>query len=134
MAKLSFIICSLVIAVTSAFVAPGPSTRGPSFVAVRSNHVALNMAEDMYWEAEYPPSKVLGPIMSKMPSGLLGCLSLTMLVACVASLGGSFDLYQTPGAAESGNWVKWYYILGSLGGPMSWGLHVASWIQRKNGM
>ena len=39
--------------------------------------------EDMTWEGEYPPSKVLGPIMSKMPSGLLGLLSALSLGVCV---------------------------------------------------
>ena len=90
--------------------------------------------DDMTWEGEYPPSKVLGPIMSKAPSGLLGLLSGLSLLLCVLSCKGSFDLQQMPGAMESGSWVKWYYVLGSFGGPFAWGLHVASWIQRKNGM
>eukprot|EP00591_Stephanopyxis_turris_P004240 CAMPEP_0195515874 /NCGR_PEP_ID=MMETSP0794_2-20130614/6781_1 /TAXON_ID=515487 /ORGANISM="Stephanopyxis turris, Strain CCMP 815" /LENGTH=93 /DNA_ID=CAMNT_0040644365 /DNA_START=214 /DNA_END=495 /DNA_ORIENTATION=+ len=93
------------------------------------------MVEDMTWEGEeYPPSKVLGPIMSKMPSGLLGMISILCAGACIASIAGSAALQQEPGAFENGAWVKWYYILGSFGGPLAWGTHVASWIQRKNGM
>jgi len=93
------------------------------------------MVEDMTWEdEEYPPSKVLGPILSKMPSGLLGMLSVVCLGALVVSISGSAALQQEAGAMSSGSWVKWYYILGSFGGPLAWGLHVASWIQRKNGM
>ena len=92
------------------------------------------MAEDMTWEGEYPPSKVLGPIMSKMPSGLLGLVSLVCAGACAYSIAQSQVLIQEPGALESGSWVKWYYVLGSFAGPFAWGTHVAAWIQRKNGM
>ncbi|GMI43456.1 hypothetical protein TrCOL_g4289 [Triparma columacea] len=90
--------------------------------------------EDMTWEGEYPPSKVLGPIMSKMPSGLLGILSALSLGICVYSCAQSGVLQQEPGAFANGSWVKWYYVLGGFGGPLAWGMHVASWIQRKNGM
>lgn len=94
------------------------------------------MADDdsMYWEAEYPPSKVLGPIMSKMPSGTLGMLSLVFLTICVMSCVDSAALQREAGAIESGEWVKWYNVLGGFGGPLAWGTHVAAWIQRKNGM
>merc|ERR1712087_918078 len=119
MTKLSFLVCSLFIATMGAFAGPGIQVRSPSLSGATMDPVSLSMAEDMYWEGEYPPSKVLGPLMSKMPSGLLGCLSLVFLVACGSSLTGSFELYQQPGAAESGSWVKWYYIVGSLGGPLA---------------
>lgn len=72
--------------------------------------------------------------MSKMPSGMLGMLSIVFLTACVGSCAGSFVLQQEPGALASGSWVKWYYVLGGFGGPLAWGTHVAAWIQRKNGM
>ena len=94
----------------------------------------MNMAEDTYWEGEYPPSKVLGPIMSKMPSGLLGMASIVSLAICAYTCFQSGLLQQEPGAVATGAWVKWQYIVGGFGGPLSWGLHVASWIQRKNGM
>ena len=35
---------------------------------------------------------------------------------------------------ESGAWVKPQYVAMGFGGPLAWGTHVASWIQRKNGM
>lgn len=82
---------------------------------------------------EYPSSEVLGPILSKMPSGVLGIISLVFLSSCGYSLFQSSLLLQEPGAYEDGSWIKWYYVLGSLGGPLAWGTHVASWIQRKNG-
>jgi hypothetical protein len=137
MAKLTFLILSVIVAVSAAF-APMPhsaistqTTTMPSSASFTS----LSMAEDMTWEGEeYPPSKVLGPIMSKMPSGLLGLISVVCATACVLSITGSAALQQEPGAFENGSWVKWYYILGSFGGPLAWGTHVASWIQRKNGM
>lgn len=137
MSKLSFVIVSLIVAMSQAFVPASQvrsSSSSPAAAAFISKTTPLNMAEDMYWEAEYPPSKVLGPIMSKMPSGVLGVLSLFFLGACAYSVGQSSVLVQTPGALENGTWVKWYYVLGSFGGPLAWGTHVACWIQRKNGM
>ena len=134
MSKLSFIIIALVLAATNAFVTPLAQVRAPAFVIKTAEPLALKMAEDMFWEGEYPPSKVLGPVMSKMPSGLLGMLSLVFLSTCAVSLFQTTLLVQEPGSFESGSWVKWYYVLGSFGGPLAWGTHVASWIQRKNGM
>jgi hypothetical protein len=151
MAKLSFVVCSLIVAACSAFAPVAHQqlqvqTRSSvAFVAntqvmpatttaSTTSTMALNMAEDTYWEGEYPPSKVLGPIMSKMPSGMLGMLSLVFLSACAASCYQSGLLQQEPGAVASGAWVKWYYVLGGFGGPLAWGTHVAAWIQRKNGM
>ena len=136
MAKLSILILAAIIAISTAF-APNPtrSISSPIMTSTQSlPKSTLAMAEDMTWEGEYPPSKVLGPIMSKMPSGLLGLISLVCAGACVYSIAQSQVLIQEPGALESGNWVKWYYVLGSFGGPLAWGTHVASWIQRKNGM
>jgi hypothetical protein len=141
MSKLSFLIVALVLAVTQAFV-PASSSQArrvafsPStaFVTKTESTMALSMAEDTYWEGEYPPSKVLGPIMSKMPSSILGLVSLVFLGTCAFSCVQSGILQQEPGAIASGEWVKWYYILGSAMGPLAWGTHVACWIQRKNGM
>ena len=134
MSKLSFFVVALFFAAAQAFV-PASQVRTPSaFVAAKQDPFSLSMSEDTYWEGEYPPSKVLGPIMSKMPSGLLGMISLVFLGTCAFSCAQSGVLQQEPGALESGNWVKWYYVLGSFGGPLAWGTHVAAWIQRKNGM
>lgn len=138
MAKLSFVICSLVLAAVSAFAPVGSNVNSPSSVAFMPKQqdfsFALNMVEDMSWEGDYPPSKVLGPIMSKMPSGLLGIISIVFLGICGYSCFQSSLLQQEPGALSDGSWVKWYYVLGGFGGPLAWGTHVASWIQRKNGM
>lgn len=130
MSKLSFVILSLMVAAISAFAPIAPRT---TFMTVNPS-TQLAMAEDMSWEGEYPPSKVLGPLMSKMPSGLLGMLSIAFAGACAFSIVQSAGLQQEPGAMANGAWVKWYYVLGSFGGPLAWGTHVASWIQRKNGL
>uniref|UniRef100_A0A7S2E330 Uncharacterized protein n=1 Tax=Helicotheca tamesis TaxID=374047 RepID=A0A7S2E330_9STRA len=143
MAKLSILIIAIVAAMASAF-APisSTSTRASTPVAFAPkasspfempSTTSLAMAEDMSWEGEYPPSKVLGPIMSKMPSGLLGLISLALLGVCGFSIAQSSVLQQVDGAVSDGSWVKWYYVLGSFMGPLAWGTHVASWIQRKNG-
>jgi hypothetical protein len=134
MNKLSFAILSLTIACASAF-APMPRAvvNTQTTFSAPSTPTTL-FAEDMTWEGEYPPSKVLGPIMSKMPSGLLAIISMVCLAACAYSIGQSAILQQEPGAFENGAWVKWYYVLMGFGGPLAWGTHVASWIQRKNGM
>jgi hypothetical protein len=134
MSKLSFVVLSLIVAACSAFAPMAQVRTVATPMAKASNPFVLNMAEDTYWEAEYPPSKVLGPLMSKMPSGLLGMVSLVFLGICAYSCGQSFVLQQEPGALASGSWVKWYYVLGSFGGPLAWGTHVAAWIQRKNGL
>jgi hypothetical protein len=137
MSKLSFLIVSLCVCAISAFAPIGhvATTKNVAFApSTAFSPSALQMAEeDMYWEGEYPPSKVLGPIMSKMPSGALGMISLACLAACGYSLFQSNLLQQEPGALSDGSWVKWYYILGSFCGPIAWGTHVAAWIQRKNG-
>jgi hypothetical protein len=135
MNKLTILIVALVLAVTNAFVVT-PAARvgvGVATPATKSLVIA-NMAEDTYWEGEYPPSKVLGPIMSKMPSGVLGVLSLVFLTACAYSCFETSILLREPGAVETGTWVQWQYVLMGFGGPLAWGTHVASWIQRKNGM
>ena len=133
MSKFTFLLCALFAFSVQAF-APSTQVRLPASTFVQKESSMALSAEDTYWEGEYPPSKVLGPLMSKMPSGFLGLISMVFLGACAYSCFQTSLLVQEPGAVESGNWVKWYYVLGSFGGPLAWGTHVASWIQRKNGM
>jgi hypothetical protein len=134
MSKFSVILIALLVAATHAFVPSSQVRPQTAFVAAKdATPFSVNMA-DSYWEGEYPPSSVLGPIMSKMPSGALGMISLVFLALCAFSVAETSILVREPGAFESGAWVKWYYVLGSFGGPLAWGTHVACWIQRKNGM
>ncbi|KAL7448603.1 hypothetical protein ACHAWC_001591 [Mediolabrus comicus] len=141
MARLSILILAVIVAVSSAFVPTAQTaTRATNKVAFapkiseQTTSSTTLFAEDMTWEGEYPPSKVLGPIMSKMPSSTLAIISMISLAVCAYSCVQSGLLLREPGAVENGTWVKWYYIVEGLGGPLAWGTHVASWIQRKNGM
>lgn len=138
MTKLSLILLAAIVAISSAFVpAAQTATRinqVSSVPKMEESSTSLFMAEDMTWEGEYPPSKVLGPIMSKMPSSTLAIISMLSLGVCAYTCVQSGILLREPGAVEDGSWVKWYNIVGGFGGPLAWGTHVASWIQRKNGM
>ena len=140
MAKFSLLLLAAIVAISSAFVPAAQTATRVNQVSFapkieeQTTSTSLFMAEDMTWEGEYPPSKVLGPIMSKMPSSTLAIISMISLGVCVYSCVNSGLLLREPGAIEDGSWVKWYYIVEGLGGPLAWGTHVASWIQRKNGM
>ncbi|PXF45728.1 hypothetical protein BWQ96_04496 [Gracilariopsis chorda] len=79
-----------------------------------------------YWEGEYPPSEILG-LGKDVPS------SLFVFSSAIALLLGCYCVYQSnlinPLSSES---VNPQFIVGSLLVPISWGLHVAGWIQGKN--
>eukprot|EP00616_Rhizochromulina_sp_CCMP1243_P019641 CAMPEP_0118970472 /NCGR_PEP_ID=MMETSP1173-20130426/7366_1 /TAXON_ID=1034831 /ORGANISM="Rhizochromulina marina cf, Strain CCMP1243" /LENGTH=127 /DNA_ID=CAMNT_0006919843 /DNA_START=57 /DNA_END=440 /DNA_ORIENTATION=+ len=116
----------LVLGMASAFT-PSPMARAPRFVARagRQQQQVVRMAEDTYWEGKAPPSTVLGPVLSKTNSGLLGLTSLAFLAV------GSYcavqnNLFSLPD-------VNPLFVLGANLLPISWGLHVASWIQKENG-
>ena len=82
----------------------------------------------MWWgDKEYPPSAVLG-IGKDVPSlvfGISSGISLAIGSYCVAQSNLLNIL--------SGSTVNGFLVAGSLLVPYSWGLHVASWIQKKNG-
>jgi len=78
-------------------------------------------------DKEYPPSIVLG-IGKDVSSGVFGVTSgvaLAVGLYCVAQSNLLNIL--------SGSTVNGWYVAGSLLVPYSWGLHVASWIQKQNG-
>ena len=80
-----------------------------------------------YWEGSHPPSSVLG-IGEKVPSGVFGPLSLVAFAVgliCVHENNISTGLSATT--------VNPQTVAGSLLVPISWGMHVAAWIQKKNG-
>jgi hypothetical protein len=80
-----------------------------------------------YWEGAAPPSSVLG-VGEKIPSGVFGPLSLAALVA------GTFCVHESNIFNQlSSTSVSPQYVIGSLLVPISWGMHVAAWIQKKNG-
>ena len=84
--------------------------------------------EDTYWEGEAPPSYVLGNL-ANAPSGLLGPMSGIFLLVGMYCVSAS-----QLGAPLTAATVNPFYIAGSLCVPVSWGLHVAAWIQKKNDM
>jgi hypothetical protein len=88
--------------------------------------------ESTYWEGEAPPSKVLGPVLGKMNSGALGVISLILFAGGAYGLNGIATL-PGPWGTEATNVLALYIVLAQLM-PMSWGAHVASWVQKKNGM
>merc|ERR1712183_296735 len=136
MNKLTALILFAALSTLSAFapVAPAKSVAFTQRSISSFPETSLNMVEDMTWEGkEYPPSKVLGPILSKIPSGTLGILAILSFAACAISCTGSAELMREPGAMATGSWVRPQYIIMGLGGPFAWGFHVAAWIQRMNG-
>ena len=117
--------------------APAASLR-PSVVAPRPALAArtgpvvaytVPEPEDMWWgDKEYPPSKVLG-IGKDVPSLVYGISSGIVLAIgcyCVAQSNLLNIL--------SGSTVNGWLVFGSVGVIYSWGLHVASWIQKQNGL
>lgn len=87
---------------------------------------ARSLRMDTYWEGKAPPSTVLG-LGKNVPSGLY------LLSSVLALALGSYAVYKsnivsplTPASVDP------QYILASLLVPISWGLHVASWIQKQN--
>lgn len=85
---------------------------------------AAAVAMDSYWETKAPPTSVLGPFLSKQSSGSIGVMSFlffTIGVGCVVA--------NDAGLPN----VNPAFVLGSELTPISWGLHVASWILKENG-
>lgn len=81
-----------------------------------------------YWDGKAPSSAVLGPFLSKMPSKVLGPLSLVMLVVGASAVHES-NIFNTV-TLET---IDPKYFLLSFLCPISWGTHVAAWIQKQNG-
>ena len=84
--------------------------------------------QDTWWgDKDAPPSIVLG-VGKDIPSNfyaITSFLALSLGMYCVAQ-SNIFNIL-------SGSSVNGAYVAGALLVPYSWGLHVASWIQRMNG-
>ena len=84
--------------------------------------------QDTWWgDKDAPPSIVLG-VGKDVPSqfyAVTSGLALALGLYCVAES----NLFNV----LSGSTVNGAFVAGSLLVPYSWGLHVASWIQRMNG-
>lgn len=84
------------------------------------------------WEGEYPPSSILGPALSKMSSGSLGVLSLIFLAVGQWAVNSLIELPGPWGTSENDKLLA-TYLLALQFFPISWGTHVAAWIQKQNG-
>jgi len=112
----------------AAAVRPALARRVAPSAAVMQYGPASSDTEDMWWgDKEFPPSKVLG-IGKDVPSlvfGISSGIALGLGCWCVAQSNLLNIL--------SGSTINGWLVLGSLLVPYSWGLHVASWIQKQNG-
>ena len=85
--------------------------------------------QDLWWgDKEYPPSEVLG-IGANVPSLVYGVSSgLALFIGCYCVAQSNLVNIL------SGSTVNGFLVFGALILPIySWGLHVASWIQKQNG-
>lgn len=72
------------------------------------------MEESTYWEGKAPPSVVLGPFLSKIPSGVLGPASLVALIVvrffkyqiCEKKEGGGRERARNRGRCMNGKEKK----------------------------
>lgn len=93
-------------------------------VAARVNKGVVRMETD--WTGPAPPSSVLGIGANTASSAFIGGSVLAFAV-------GAYCVYSSNLASPlTAGTVNPLYIIGSLGLPISWGLHVAGWIQKKN--
>ena len=131
--KVVCLVCLALVASCSAFAPaaarPAIVRRGASSSTLRASPIVAELeAQDTWWgDKDYPPSIVLG-IGKDVPSNVFGItsgLALFIGVYCVAQSNLLNIL--------SGSTVNGWYVAGSLLVPYSWGLHVASWIQKQNG-
>lgn len=111
--------------------------------------MAANNPGPSYWEGAAPPSSVLG-VGAKVPSAAFGPLSLvgtchyrphtyhtphTLTIVPAALAVGSYCIHESNIFHQLSETTLYpQYVVGSLLVPISWGMHVAAWIQKKNGM
>ncbi|CAM9537012.1 unnamed protein product [Ectocarpus fasciculatus] len=130
--KLFAFLLVVLIGAASAFVSPsafkGSALAAPRATRATSKVSATPVMLDTYWEGKAPPSEVLGPALAKAPSVGLGVVSL------VAFAAGTYCIHETNILhTVSPDNIQPLYVAGALLVPISWGLHVASWIQKQNG-
>lgn len=105
-----------IIAVVAAF-APLRITR---------NFPKTDLKMSTYWEGKAPSSEVLG-VGAKIPSSVFGPLSL------VAFALGTYCIHESNIVNQvTVDNIEPLYIAGSTLVPISWGMHVAAWIQKQN--
>jgi hypothetical protein len=82
---------------------------------------------ETFWTGTAPPSSVLG-VGEKIPSSIFGPMSLVALMV------GTYCVHESNIFGQlSDTSVYPSYIIGAQLVPISWGMHVAAWIQKQNG-
>jgi hypothetical protein len=84
-------------------------------------------SESTFWEGAAPPSRVLG-IGENIPTAVFAALSIVAFVLgtwCILQSNIFHQITVTTIHPE--------YVAGSFLVPISWGMHVAAWIQKQNG-
>eukprot|EP00596_Hydrurales_sp_CCMP1899_P001846 CAMPEP_0119039120 /NCGR_PEP_ID=MMETSP1177-20130426/8454_1 /TAXON_ID=2985 /ORGANISM="Ochromonas sp, Strain CCMP1899" /LENGTH=111 /DNA_ID=CAMNT_0007002601 /DNA_START=83 /DNA_END=418 /DNA_ORIENTATION=- len=107
----------------SAFTSPLMMKRVSSMKALK---MAVDQPGPSYWDGDAPPSSVLG-VGAKVPSAIFGVGSLLALGVGLYCVGESNVFHQLKEST-----VYPGYIAGAQLVPISWGMHVAAWIQKKN--
>lgn len=94
-------------------------------VAARVSKGTVRMETD--WTGPAPPSSVLGIGAGTASTAFIGASVVAFAVGAYCVYSSNLVQPLSPGNMNA------LYIIGSLGLPISWGLHVAGWIQKKNG-
>lgn len=95
-----------------------------AYIARTATKSSLQMSS--YWEGKAPPSSVLG-IGAGIPSAVYGPLSLVALAVGTYCVHESNIFHQLSDTNFNAG-----YILGAQLVPISWGMHVAAYIQKQN--
>eukprot|EP00900_Chrysochromulina_parva_P019598 jgi/Chrpa1/2763/Chrysochromulina_OHIO_Genome00014999-RA len=128
MSRVLFVLCALAATCMAFSPAVRPAVHSRSVALRAAAPVAELQVQDTWWgDKEYPPSTVLG-IGKGVSSGVFGVTSAIALVVGLYCVAQSNLLNILSGSTVNG-----WYVAGSLLVPYSWGLHVASWIQKQNG-
>lgn len=93
-------------------------------VAARVSKGVVRMETD--WTGSAPPSSVLGIGAGTASSAFIGGSVIAFAIGIYCVYSSNLVQPLSPGNMNA------LYIIGSLGLPISWGLHVAGWIQKKN--
>lgn len=89
-----------------------------------ANKGVVRMETD--WTGPAPPSSVLGIGANTASTAFIGGSVIAFAIGAYCVYSSNLVQPLSPGNMNA------LYIIGSLGLPISWGLHVAGWIQKKN--
>jgi len=123
--KVSALLVLAFASVATAFTPGTPIRSSRAISRATSQPKTIVSAENTFWEGSAPPSSVLGPLLSKQGSGTLGMASLLFFAI------GTYSCVTNDAQLPV---VDPKLVLGGMAfTPISWGLHVAAWVQKSNG-